>query len=269
MAIPIRSPAEIDAIARAAEACASILRLVASRCVVDAVTDELDALADAEIARIGAEAIFKGYRAGDGRAPFTGCMCVSINEELVHGVPGERLVRPGDVVSLDLGLKLGGWCADCAITVLIDPVSPANRALHHDVLRVLESAVGAMAPGALWSEVVHGCAHLAGDLGLRLIEPYAGHGVGRDLHEPPRAPLLNRDAGALAPEQDFVLRPGMVLTVEPIGIRGTGETIGADDGWTVLARDRAIGCHEERMVAIVRGGNRALTASLGHGRECR
>lgn len=266
MAIPIRSPREIDAISRSAECCARVLKEVAARCVPGAITADLDRVAERAIRSAGARPIFRGYGATATRPAFTGSMCVSINEELVHGVPGERLVRPGDVVSLDVGLELDGWCADCATTVLVDTVDPKSERLRRDVLDVLHAAMVAMHPGVRWSQVVAGAGRVAAERGIRLVEPYAGHGVGRSLHEPPRAPLLNATAGSVLPEsEDFVLRPGMVLTLEPIGVRGSGGTVTAPDGWTVLASDRAIGCHEERMVAIVRGGCRALTSSLERG----
>jgi methionyl aminopeptidase len=266
MAIPIRSPREIGAIARSAGCCERVLLEVASHCVEGAITADLDRIADAAIRREAARPIFRGYGATVSRAAFTGAMCVSINEELVHGVPGERLVRPGDVVSLDVGLELDGWCADCATTVLVDTVDPKSERLRRDVLDVLHAAMDAMRPGVRWSQVVAGAGRVAAERGIRLVEPYAGHGVGRSLHEPPRAPLLNTSGGSsLRDEEDFVLRPGMVLTIEPIGVRGSGQTVTAPDGWTVLASDRAIGCHEERMVAIVRGGCRALTSSLERG----
>ena len=263
MAIPIRSPREIDEIARAAEVCAQVLAQIASRCVPGVVTGELDSLASALVKTAGAMPLFKGYGASDRRPAFPASICVSINQELVHGVPGERLIREGDVVSLDLGLSLRGWCADCATTVLVPPVSNEHRALHDAVGDVLRAASNAMAPGARWSDVVGASGSLASQRGIRLVEPYAGHGVGRSLHEPPRAPLINAVSGRSLPEaEDFVLRPGMVLTIEPIGVHGSGSTVTAPDEWTVLAEDGAIGCHEERMVAIVRGGCRALTASL-------
>ncbi len=265
MAIPIRSPGEIDEIALASQTCARILRTVAARCVPGAVTRDLDALAAELMSRAGAAPLFLGYGQTDQRPAFSGAICVSINDELVHGLPGDRLVREGDVVSLDMGLTRNGWCADCATTVLVPPVADAHAALRAAVVEVLRAAHLALAPGARWSEIVNACGAAAHRSRIRLIEPYAGHGVGRSLHEPPRAPLLNTcDGSTLAPHEDFTLRPGMVLTIEPIGVRGSPETVTAPDGWTVLSKHRHVGCHEERMVAIVRGGCRALTASLDH-----
>lgn len=264
MPIPLRSPDEIDALARAGEACASILDRLVDACSVGVMTADLDALASEEIRRVGASPLFLNYNAPAGSKPFPGCVCISINEELVHGVPGERLIRPGDVVSIDLGLRLSGWCADSARTVLVPPVASEHAAQHAHLLTLLDQAIEMMAPGVRWSEVVRAVGEKAASAGYTLIEPYAGHGIGRELHEPPRAPLRNAKPGAasaLAPSDDFVLRPGMVLTIEPILVRGSGSTRLAPDGWTVLAADRAVGCHEERMVAIVRGGSRMLTAA--------
>lgn len=264
MAIPLRSPDEIECLSRAGRLCWSILNQLAESCCAGVMTRDLDALASNAITHAGAQPLFLGYSAHDGRNPFPACVCVSINEELVHGIPGERLIRPGDVVSIDLGLKLDGWCADAARTVLVGPARAEHAAMHAGLSEILEVATTRMRPGVAWSAIVQAVGERTRQLGLTLVEPYAGHGIGRALHEPPRAPLLNpvESAGnALAPSQDFVLRPGMVLTVEPIVVRGAGTTLNASDGWTVLAADRATGCHEERMVAIVRGGSRMLTAA--------
>ncbi len=264
MPIPLRSPEEIDALARAGEACAAILDRLVEACVPGIMTAELDAIASEQIRRAGATPLFLNYNGPGGRKPFPGCVCVSINDELVHGIPGERLIRSGDVVSIDLGLRLDGWCADAARTVLMPPIADEHAAMHTHLLSMLAHATSLMVPGVAWSEVVQAVGEIAGARGYTLIEPYAGHGIGRSLHEPPRAPLRNTPAasrGGLSPADDFVLRPGMVLTIEPILVRGTGSTRLASDGWTVLATDRAIGCHEERMVAIVRGGSRMLTAA--------
>lgn len=263
MAIPLRSPRDIDGLGRAGAACWSILDALVARCVPGVATWELDALAADLLAKSNAESLFLGYRGPAGPA-FPGHICVSINEELVHGIPGDRLVRPGDVVSIDLGLRLGGWCADAARTVLVPPVPEAAATLHTGVRSILSEVIDAMRPGIAWSEIVRLAASGAQRAGIRLIEPYAGHGIGRTLHEKPRAPFLNAGFDGEPPElgerEDFVLRPGMVLAVEPIGVAGSEETLGLDDGWTVVARDRSIGCHEERTVAIVRGGRRVLTA---------
>ncbi len=264
MAIPLRSPDEIECLSRAGRLCWSILDQLADACRAGVMTRDLDALASSAISQAGAQPLFLGYRAHDGRTPFPASVCVSINEELVHGIPGERLLRAGDVVSIDLGLSLDGWCADAARTVLIPPVTHEHATLHAGLLDLLAATIASMAPGLRWSEIVAAAGERARETGLTLVEPYAGHGIGRALHEPPRAPLLNAapdQAQSLPAAQDFVLRPGMVLTVEPIAVRGSGSALTASDGWTVLAADRAVGCHEERMVAIVRGGSRMLTAA--------
>lgn len=264
MAIPLRSESEIDAIARAGRACWHALDRIACACLAGCITRDLDAIACEEIQRAGATPLFLGHKGPDGRPPFPGHLCVSINNELVHGIPGERLLRPGDVVSIDLGLTLDGWCADAARTLLIEPVPDQHRDLHARTIEILNLAISMMEPGIAWSAIVQAVAQAVGEADVRLVEPYAGHGIGRALHEPPRAPLLNTDArtrSSLSESEDFVLRPGMVLTVEPILVRGNAQTLTASDGWTVLAADNAVGCHEERMVAIVRGGHRMLTGA--------
>jgi methionyl aminopeptidase len=264
MPIPIRSPREINAMAEAGRIAWSVLGTLAKACTPGARTGDLDALALELITRAGAQSLFMGYQ-GPAATPFPAHVCISINEELVHGIPGDRLIRPGDAVKIDVGIRSQGWCADCARTILIPPVSADASRLHTATLACLERAIALAAPGVSWSSIVSEVAAVAHSSRIALVEPYAGHGVGRELHEPPRAPLLTPRPGGdppqLPPAQDFILRPGMCIAIEPIGVLGSNQTLGLDDGWTVVAADRSLGSHEERTVAIVPGGCRILTAS--------
>lgn len=218
---------------------------------------EVDATARRALGDAGLEPVLDGYRSGNSPA-FPGAACVCINEEVVHSVPSDRIIRDGDLVTLDVAGRVSGWCADAAVTVVVGQSDPQRAGLCAAAREVLDSALASIAPGVRWGEVAARAAQTSQRLGYRLISGYDGHGIGRDLHEPPRAALA---LAADAHSADFVLRPGMVLTVEPVLTSGSGRVVTLDDGWTVLTTDRAPACHEERTVAVVRTGCRVLTGA--------
>jgi methionyl aminopeptidase len=286
--IPIKSPCDIAAMGRAGALAWRIVAEAVESARAGVTTAELDNQIAARIAASGAEAILKGFRRSDGPG-FPACSSICVNEEVVHGVPGDRILRDGDLVTIDLALRQNGWCADVARALVIGPRgdgesrserAAASQSLAQGAARCVSAGLSAMAAGRQWSEVAGAVAREAGVLGVCLVGAYAGHGIGRDLHEPPEAWLGDgaptRDASragtpATGPEgtggQDFVLRPGMVLTLEPIVMEGPGAAAGRaamialDGGWTVLAGDRRRACHEERTVAITRGGPVVLTGT--------
>ncbi|MFM9995253.1 MAG: type I methionyl aminopeptidase [Phycisphaerales bacterium] len=267
MAIPIKSPRDIDAIRRSGRQLWSILDDAVREARAGMTTGAIDARICAAIRNAGAEPVLLGGRRGDG-PPFPACCSITVNEEVVHGVPGARILRAGDVVTIDAALRLDGWCADAARATVIGVAPDASTAgLVRAAREALDAAIGAMTPGVAWSVAARAAARAARAAGVRLVSAYAGHGIGRRLHEPPEACFLGPGSGrGWASGQDFILRPGMVLAVEPIVTEGLGggssdpELIGTDDGWTVLARDRSRACHEERTVAVTRGGPVVLTA---------
>lgn len=266
MAIPIKSPREIEAIRRAGRLLWSVLGGAVRDARVGVTTGELDARIAAAMGEAGAEPVLLGLRRQDG-PPFPACSSISVNEEVVHAVPGVRILRTGDVVTIDAALRRGGWCADAARTLVVgEETNEGVAGLVHAARACLDAAIAAMTPGAAWSAAAGAAASAARAAGVRLVRTYAGHGIGRTLHEPPEAGFLDAGSGrGWARGQDFILRPGMVLTVEPIVTEGAGDgsddpgLIGTDDGWTVLARDRSRACHEERTVAVTRGGPVVLT----------
>jgi methionyl aminopeptidase len=244
-------------------------------------TAELDALARAELQALGASPLFLNYRQVQS-PPFPACICVSINEEAAHGVPGPRILRPGDLISIDLGLGLAGWCADAARSAVVggDDVSPASAAVAGAAASAVQAGIRAIGPGVLWSEIVAAVRRSASSSGFSLVRGVPGHGIGRLLHEPPEAsldltppdqpdgaptnPKLHRTAAIpdwASRPPDFTLRPGMVLTIEPILTPGSGRLVGLDDGWTVLTADRQPAAQEERTVAVTRSGPLVLTAA--------
>lgn len=289
MPVPIRTEAEIDGIARAGEIGARALAAGFAAARPGASTREVDRAVEREIRAAGARAIFRGLRPAPHAPPFSGVACVCLNEEAVHAVPrDDRLIRAGDLLTIDTGIELDAWCADLAWT---EPVAPGegpapgrSERLASAARAVVEAALAAIAPGVRWSAVSAGVLAKAQELGFDLIPGFAGHGIGRRLHEPPRA-RLERPAVEPGSDDDFTLRPGMVLTVEPIltepvrtepepepdapvrdSARHPGTsppeppaTMDMGDGWTVATRGGGWACHEERTVAVVRGGCRVLT----------
>jgi len=270
--IPLRSPAEIDAIARAGSVVDRVLTELLRACTPGVATRELDSRAREHLRQHGAVALFPGVSIKN-QPPFPAAVCVCVNEEVTHGVPGDRVLQPGDLVCVDLGASVDGWCADASRATVVGEHSPA-RAARQALLAAAHAAnragVTAIAPGVRWSDVADAVRRAAELAACRVAPGFAGHGIGRSLHEPPRAPMF------LGPRDDFILRPGMVLTVEPILLGPPAPSSAASaesrqagpaclttriDGWTVATTDGSEACQIEETVAVVRGGVRVLTSS--------
>ena len=260
MAIPIRSPSEIDAVARAGSVVWQALTGALAHATPGVTTGSLDEIVRTRLRDAGADVLFEGYRHGSG-PPFPAACCVCVNEQVTHGVPGDRVLAQGDLVTVDVGARLGGWCADAAASAVVGGGSRRASELLEVTRSIVDRAIGLVRPGRAWSEVVAMARSVVGERGWSLAAGYDGHGIGRELHEPPRAWLAwpgERETGA-----DFVFRPGMVLTIEPIVLRGGGELVTMPDGWTVRTRDRSLACHEERTIGVTRHGCRVLTGTVG------
>lgn len=273
MALLIKSPAEIDAMRPGARLAWSLLGEALAWCVSGVTTGEIDARLAEHVARAGGHAELRGFRESPDAPAFPGCCCVCVNEEAAHGIPGPRILRAGDVVTIDLALRLGGWCADAARATVVEDVAVQSHghATHHGHATQLvqaaraatAAAAAAMHPGARWSVAAVRAEQVARDAGVRVATGLSGHGIGRRLHEPPEAPFGIPTGLRTPPVQDFILRPGMVLTVEPVLVSpgdGPPTLLGLDDGFTVVTGDRARACHEEIMVAVTRDGPEVLTA---------
>ena len=211
--------------------------------------------------------------------------CVCVNDEVIHGIPGKRKINPDDLVGIDVGLQLDGWCGDVATSLVVsdsneklrrDPVG-LNRAkeahaLIADTRRVLQTALNMARPGVMWSSIGLEMERLTHQLGRGIITQYVGHGIGRQLHEPPKVPAYW--SGFEGP--DFCLQQGMVLAVEPILTVVPPRNQHSDpqkrpykaqiklnaDGWTIQTADGQLACHEERVIVIHKTGARLLSGSL-------
>ncbi|MEY3026614.1 MAG: hypothetical protein RLZZ238_1511 [Planctomycetota bacterium] len=258
---------------RAGSVLASALDAAREHCVSGCTTCELDQIVRKAIEEQGGSPLFLGYgerygSGGQARPPFPAATCISINEELVHGVPGARVIRDGDLVSIDAGVRLDGWCADSAITVCVGDVAPERRALVECAEDMLAHAVSAIRPGLRWSTVARGMEAIACAANASIAVDFVGHGIGRELHEAPQVP--NSVYASFLAQGDFTLRPGMVLAVEPMVVleqpkrNGIGELVNpevslAADGWTVVLASGAPSCHVEHTVAVTRDGAEVLT----------
>jgi len=216
-------------------------------------TTELDAAIEAVFQQYGAEPLFKGVA---GKVPFPNVSCVSVNEQVVHGIPGRRVLRDGDIVSVDTGCRLAGWCADSAVTFPVGTVAPDVRRLLDVTLGALEFAIARMLPGHRWSDIARQMQEMVEEAGFAMVEAFAGHAIGRELHEQLSVPNFC-SAGTLA--RDFVLQSGMVLAVEPMVNMGRKEVRVLSDHWTQVTVDGKWSAHFEHTIAVTEAGPRILT----------
>lgn len=261
----------VQGLRAAAAVLESILEDAYAACVPGAMTLDIDRAVERAIKAAGATSLFKGYRQGNS-PPFPACTCIAVNDEVVHGIPSTRLIEPGDAVSIDVGIRSDGWCADSGSTLLVPGGDPDLLAARHALITqtraVLDHAVKLAKPGARWSTIAKSLEDLTLDSGYRLVEEYVGHAIGTNLHEPPKVPSYwSGFAG-----EDFTLTPGMVLAIEPMLVEPAdhpapqrkntaqrAQILRASDGWTVSTRDKASACHEEFMVLITDHDAEVLT----------
>jgi len=248
VAIIVKSPDEIVAMRRAGRVVVSILKTLAKGIRAGMTTQQLDDITVRELAKCGARSSFKGYRG------FPASLCVSINEEVVHGIPGSRVIGEGDIVSLDFGAIVDGFHGDAAITVGVGNISPEAKQLLETTKGALEAAIAAARPGAHLSDLSAAIQHYAESRGFSVVREYTGHGIGREMHEEPQIP--NFGLPGLGP----VLRKGMTLAIEPMVNIGGWKTRVKGDNWTVVTDDGSLSAHFEKTIVITDGGAEVLTA---------
>jgi methionyl aminopeptidase len=215
-------------------------------------TGEIDEDVEAFIRSKGAVPAFKGYRG------FPATVCVSINEEVVHGIPSaHRRIEEGDIVGLDLGCIVEGYYADCAFTLAIGDVPPKVQHLLDVTRESLDAAIAECRSGRRLSDVSHAVQSHVERNGFSVVRAFVGHGIGRALHEDPQIPNFGD------PGRGPQLRPGMVLAVEPMVTMGSWEVKVLDDGWTAVTRDGSLAAHFEHTIAITETGPEVLTSRTG------
>ena len=245
--IPIKSETELAGMRESGRLAAEVLRAVCEAVAPGVTTAELDAIAVEAIRERGATSAFLNYRG------YPGSICVSINDEVIHGIPGPRRIELGDTVSVDVGVRYKGFCGDNAETVLVGVTDAGVIALVETARRALAEGIAAVAPGRHLSDVSHAIEReaRAGDCGV--VEEFVGHGIGEDLHEEPQVPNFGR------PGRGPVLKAGMVFCIEPMLNRGDRKVRVLPDKWTVVTCDGQVAAHCEHMVAVVPSGVEVLT----------
>lgn len=248
--IALKTEAEIGVVAENAQLLADILVEVALGVAPGVETRELDRLAEARIRAAGAEPAFKGYHG------YPASLCVSINEEIVHGIPSPRRIKAGDIVSLDLGLRRGGYVADAAVTVGAGRIAPEAERLLAVTRGALQAAIRAAKLGAHVSDLSHAIARYVGRHGFFVVREFVGHGIGRELHEDPQIPNFGD------PGQGALLREGMILCPEPM-VKGDDLPVRMkDDGWTVVTATGSWAAHYEEMIVVTPDGPWVLTGGI-------
>ena len=249
--IVLKKPSEIEAMARSGAIIGRLYEMIAPEVRPGISTGQLDRLAEDFIrSHDGAEPAFKGLYG------FPGSMCISLNEEVVHGIPSAgRILAEGDILSLDTGVRLDGWCSDSAWTFAVGEVDELSRRLLEVTERALEAAVEAARVGLHVGDIGASVEGAIRGSGFSIIRDLVGHGIGREVHEAPQVPNLGR------PGQGTALREGMVLAIEPMISAGTARIRTLADRWTVVVADGARSAHFEHTVAITSGGPQVLTTA--------
>ncbi|MBN2136976.1 MAG: type I methionyl aminopeptidase [Sedimentisphaerales bacterium] len=257
MAITLRSTREIELMRKAGAVVAGVLSKLQEIAGPGMTTADLDAVAFEMTAGAGAQALFKGVRSPQNRRPFPGAICASINEQVVHGIPSpEAVLKDGDILSVDFGVRLDGYCGDAAVTIPIGEISQQRRALIEATMQVLDIAIANCGPFVKWSQVAGKMQQYAESLGFSVVRDFVGHGIGREMHEEPRVPnFVSNDLLA----NDFVLERGMVLAVEPMINAGAADVKTLKNGWTVVTRDGKCSAHFEHTIVIMDNGCEVLT----------
>ncbi len=248
--IELKTPAELRRMREAGLVVAGALAEVRRLAAPGISTAELDAAADAHITGAGARSNFRGYHG------FTGVICTSVNDEVVHGIPGPRVLHEGDLLSVDCGAIVDGWHGDAAVTVPVGTVPAAATALSEATERALWAGIAAVRAGARLSDVGAACeAAIGGRYGI--VTDFVGHGIGSAMHMEPSVQHVG------PPGRGPVLKPGMALAIEPMVTAGSPEVEVLADGWTVVTLDGSLAAHWEHSVAVTATGPYVLTAPDG------
>jgi methionyl aminopeptidase len=237
----------VEAIRSAGRLLATLFDEIVKMVAPGVTTAELDCRATALIREAGARPAFPEVR------DYPATLCTSINEEVVHGIPSDRALKEGDIISIDCGLSHGGFYADRAVTLPIGPIAPETRRLLEVTRSALDAAIEQARDGARLGDMSAAIQRTAEGVGMSVVRDYTGHGIGRRLHEPPQ--ISNRGTPGRGPK----LRRGMVLAIEPMVNLGTWQVETLEDNWTVVTLDRRLSAHFEHTVAVGRTKGDILT----------
>ena len=257
MAITLRSRREIELMRDAGRVVADVLLKLQEIARPGVSTAYLDEVAADMTSQAGAQPLFKGVRSPYAKVPFPGVICASINEQVVHGIPSNQVtLKQGDILSIDFGVRLRGYCGDAAVTVAIGEISEEHRRLMNITKGALDLAVRMAAPGVRWSRIAGEMQKMAESAGFSVVTEFVGHGIGTQMHEEPRVPnFVSKELLA----NDIVLAEGMILAVEPMVNSGISKVRTLKDGWTVVTADEKYSAHFEHTIAITGRGCEVLT----------
>jgi methionyl aminopeptidase len=253
MAVTLKSAAEIETMRRAGRVVAEVLALVESELKPGVTTGHLDALAEAHVRRSGAVPSFKGYPGANPRRPFPGSICVSIDAEIVHGVPGDRAIREGQLVSIDAGAIVDGWHGDGARSFYVGQPPEPVRELIETTRLAMMAGIAAAVPGNRIEDIGAAVEDVARPHGYGVIRQFVGHGIGRAMHEDPQVPNYRTNRASRR------IEAGLCLAIEPMFTLGSYEAVMQPDDWTIVTRDGSLAAHFEHTIAITQRGPEILT----------
>ena len=254
--IALKSRRELDQMRDVGKHTGEILLALKEKARPGVTTGELDEFAAGELKRRGLNSPFLNYSPG-GLPPYPAVICASVNEEIVHGIPGSRELKEGDIISLDFGVESQGFHGDSAVTVAVGPISEDAQKLLETTRESLYQGVGEMIPGKRLSDIGAAVQKRAEKDGYSVVRQFVGHGIGRQMHEPPQVPNYG------SPGRGQRLKQGMVLAVEPMINVGSEEVRILDDGWTAVTVDGELSAHFEHTIAITDEGPEVLTSIEG------
>lgn len=245
--IPLKSKEDLEMLRQSGKVLAGILRRIQEFIKAGVSTAEINRLAEELVSGQNAIAAFKGYRG------FPASICTSVNEEIVHGIPGTRILKEGDIISLDLGINYKGYFSDAAVTVAVGQVGAPVKKLLEVTKRALIEGIKQAKENNRVSDISSAIQNYVEKNGFSVVRQFVGHGIGRGLHEEPEIPNFGR------PHQGALLKNGMVLAIEPMVNMGTWESEILDNGWTAVTKDRSFSAHFEHTIAVTQNSAQILT----------
>jgi methionyl aminopeptidase len=256
--IELKSPREIGLMRQAGLAVWQAHQIAAKMVAPGVTTAQIDKAFEQHFEQLGAIPLFKNYpNSIRGKQPFPAVTCMSVNEAVVHGIPSDKPLEEGDIVSIDTGCQLNGWCGDAAVTYPVGKIADDVQKLLDVTSGVLELAIDQLHHKSSWSQVAEQMAQYVADHGFSTVECFVGHGIGREMHEDPQVP--NFSSRSLRGSGDFSIQPGLVIAVEPMVNMGTKRVKMLRDQWTQVTADGQMSAHFEHTIAITEEGPVALT----------
>jgi methionyl aminopeptidase len=248
VAVVLKSSQEIDKMHRAGQIVREVLELVRSKVKPGVTTFDLEKAAESRLKELGVKAAFKGYHG------YPCVLCTSVNSEVVHGIPSpKRMLKQGDIVSVDFGVVVDGYYGDSAITVPVGEIDENAARLLRVTEESLQAAIATVKPGATLGDVGAAVQGVVEREGFSVVRDFVGHGIGSQMHEDPQVPNYGQKG------QGMRLKPGMVIAIEPMVNAGKPDVMVLEDGWTAVAKDGSMSAHFEHTVAVTADGARILT----------